>query len=406
MRFYSPPRRACSDVIGRRGVGIKSKKKKVSIQTLNTNSNIATKTAHRIIIAGGGTGGHIFPAIAIAHAIKKMAPSTEILFVGAAGKMEMEKVPQAGYAIKGLTIAGFNRSSLLKNLTLPFKLIKSFLQVRSIIKQFKPTAVVGVGGYSSFPVLKTAQQKGIATFIHESNSFAGKSNILLGKNATKIFVATDGMDKFFPQQKIQITGNPVRSNIINSNNSKQAALQFFALQHNKPTLLIVGGSLGAKSINMVIANHLQTLQTLGVQLIWQTGKTNATEYKHAATHFNNIWIGEFITQMDMAYTAADIVVSRSGAMAVTELCVVGKPTIFVPYPFAAEDHQTANAMALVNKQAALIVKDNEANTTLIASITNLVSNIHLQQELSNNIKSLAITNADQVIANEILTTPI
>lgn len=356
----------------------------------------------RIIIAGGGTGGHIFPAIAIANAIKQLQPDADILFVGAEGKMEMEKVPQAGYPIKGLTIAGFNRSSLLKNIGLPLKVIKSFFQVRTIIKQFKPTAVIGVGGYSSFPVLRVAQSNGIPTFIHESNSFAGKANMMLGKKATKIFVATDGMEQFFPANKIVVTGNPVRASIAHSKVLQAEALSFFGLQSNVKTVLVVGGSLGAKSINDAIANHIETFAEQGLQLIWQTGKTNAAYYKALANGKPNVWVSEFITQMEMGYAAADIVISRAGAMAVTELCVAGKPSIFVPYPFAAEDHQTANAMALVNKKAALLVKDSDVNEALINAVLELSKNELSQQVLQQNISALAIKNADEVIAKQIL----
>jgi UDP-N-acetylglucosamine--N-acetylmuramyl-(pentapeptide) pyrophosphoryl-undecaprenol N-acetylglucosamine transferase len=356
----------------------------------------------RIIIAGGGTGGHIFPAIAIANAIKQLQPDADILFVGAEGKMEMEKVPQAGYPIKGLTIAGFNRSSLIKNIGLPLKVIKSFFQVRTIIKQFKPTAVIGVGGYSSFPVLRVAQTKGIPTFIHESNSFAGKANMMLGKKATKIFVAIDGMEQFFPANKIVVTGNPVRASIAHSKVTQAEALSFFGLQSHIKTVLVVGGSLGAKSINDAIANHIETFVEQGLQLIWQTGKTNAAYYKALANGKSNVWVSEFITQMEMGYAAADIVISRAGAMAVTELCVAGKPSIFVPYPFAAEDHQTANAMALVNRKAALLVKDSDVNEALINAVLELSKNELSQQVLQQNISALAIKNADEIIAKQIL----
>jgi UDP-N-acetylglucosamine--N-acetylmuramyl-(pentapeptide) pyrophosphoryl-undecaprenol N-acetylglucosamine transferase len=358
---------------------------------------------NKIIIAGGGTGGHIFPAIAIANAIKKLQPDADILFIGAEGKMEMEKVPLAGYPIKGLTIAGFNRSSFLKNITLPFKIIKSFFQVQNIFKQFRPIAVIGVGGYSSFPVLRFAQSKGIPTFIHESNSFAGKANIMLGKKATKIFVASDGMDKFFPANKIIVTGNPVRAAIAQSTISKTEALQFFGLNAHTKTILVVGGSLGAKSINDAIVTHIETFAQQGLQLIWQTGKTNASHYKNIAKGKTNIWVGEFIAKMEMGYAAADVVVSRAGAMAVTELCVSGKPTVFIPYPFAAEDHQTANAMALVSKQAALLVNDGNVNDALVNSVLALCKNELSQQVLQQNISALAIKNADEIIAREILT---
>ncbi len=359
----------------------------------------------RIIIAGGGTGGHIFPAIAIANAIKQIQPDSQILFIGAKNKMEMEKVPQAGYKIEGIDIAGFDRSSLIKNISLPLKLVKSFLQVRKIISDFKPDAVVGVGGYSSYPVLKHAQHKGIPTFIHESNSFAGKTNILLGKNATKIFVATDGMDKFFPAEKIQITGNPVRKSIAHSTVTRSEALRFFDLDENKITVLAIGGSLGARSINEALLNSLDAFSAQNIQLIWQTGKTAAAEYKEKAKKHLNIWAGEFINQMQMAYAAADIVISRSGAMAVTELCVTAKPAIFVPFPFAAEDHQTVNAQKIADKKAALVIKDNEANEKLAEMAISLAQNKSLQQQLSQNIAKLAITNADEVIARGVLPRP-
>jgi UDP-N-acetylglucosamine--N-acetylmuramyl-(pentapeptide) pyrophosphoryl-undecaprenol N-acetylglucosamine transferase len=358
----------------------------------------------KIIIAGGGTGGHIFPAIAIANAIKQLQPETEILFVGAKGKMEMEKVPQAGYEIQGLDIAGFNRSSLIKNISLPYKLIKSFFQVRNIINGFKPDAVIGVGGYSSFPVLRVAQARGIPTFIHESNSFAGKSNMMLGKNATKVFVVGDGMEKFFSAAKIMVTGNPVRKSIASANILKSDAIRSFGLDENKKTILAVGGSLGARSINEAIATHLEEFERNNLQLIWQTGKTTAAEYIAKGKDRSNIWVSDFISDMEKAYAAADLVISRAGAMAVAELCVAKKPVVFVPFPHATEDHQTVNAQHLVSKQAALLVKDSEAKEKLIATVMALAINEQLQTELKINISSLAVTNADDVIAKEILRT--
>ncbi len=355
-----------------------------------------------IMIAGGGTGGHIFPAIAIANAIKKIKPDAQILFVGAKGKMEMEKVPQAGYEIKGLDIAGFNRSSLIKNIGLPFKLVKSFMQVRTIISQFKPDAVIGVGGYSSFPVLRFAQSKGIKTFIHESNSFAGKSNIMLGKKATKIFVATDGMSKFFPAEKLMITGNPVRKAISESTVSHQEGLKFFGLNADKKTVLVVGGSLGAKSINEAIDAGIDEFEKNNLQLIWQTGKPYAEQGKARANGKANVWVNDFITQMDQAYAAADVIISRAGAMAIAEICLTAKPAVFVPYPFAAEDHQTANAKSLVEKNAALMVKDDEAKAKLVSTIVALLNDEVKQNELRQQIKQLAVSNADDVIAKDII----
>ncbi len=352
----------------------------------------------RIVIAGGGTGGHIFPAIAIANALKERDDSIEILFVGAKGKMEMEKVPQAGYKIEGLDIAGFNRSSLIKNFGLPFKLVKSFSQVRSIFKNFKPVAAIGVGGYSSFPVLRYAQARRIPTFIHESNSFAGKSNKMLGKKATKVFTGTDGMEKFFPKEKIIVTGNPVRESISRSMIGPREAKKFFSLDEEKKTVLVVGGSLGAKSINEAIDKRLDELLNSGLQLIWQTGKL----YSPGVKADTRVWVNAFINQMEFAYAAADIVVARSGAMTVAELCVAKKPVLFVPYPFAAEDHQTVNARQLVDKNAALMVKDSEALDKVVPMIIELSKDESKQAEMKNNIGKLAITDADKRIADEIL----
>lgn len=366
-----------------------------------SGSPVSGAAGMRVIIAGGGTGGHIFPAIAIANALKKLQPQTEILFVGAKGKMEMEKVPQAGYKIEGLDIAGFNRSSLIKNIGLPFKLIKSFLQVKKIFRAFKPDAAIGVGGYSSFPVLRYAQSRGISTFIHESNSFAGKSNILLGKKATKVFVATDNMEKFFPADKIIITGNPVRASIAQSTVSREAGIQFFGLDVSKKTILAVGGSLGAKSINEAIAKHIDLFAKNNLQLIWQTGKLYAAQAKTIAKDFPNVWVNDFINQMENAYAAADVVISRAGAMAIAELCVVQKPVLFVPFPFAAEDHQTKNAMNLVNKNAGLIIKDSEAVEKLVDTVIALAKDESKQAALKQNIKKLGIADADSRVAAEI-----
>lgn len=356
----------------------------------------------RFIIAGGGTGGHIFPAIAIANALKAALPTAQFLFVGAKGKMEMEKVPQAGYEIKGLDIAGFNRASLLKNIGLPWKLFKSFLQVRSIFKVFKPDAVIGVGGYSSFPVLRFAQARGIASFIHESNSFAGKSNILLGKNATAVFVATAGMEQFFPKEKIVVTGNPVRAAIAKRQITRKEATDFFGIEADKQTVLVIGGSLGARSINDAIAARLASFSENNLQLIWQTGKTDAEKYASLSGSKKNIFVQPFIQQMEYAYAAADIVVSRAGAMAVTELCIVGKATVFVPFPHAAEDHQTANARQLVDDNAAWMVKDADAKKELVDKVLALARDTDQQTALSNAIKRLAIVDADIVIAQQII----
>jgi UDP-N-acetylglucosamine--N-acetylmuramyl-(pentapeptide) pyrophosphoryl-undecaprenol N-acetylglucosamine transferase len=355
----------------------------------------------RIIIAGGGTGGHIFPALAIANALKKKEPDMDILFVGAKGKMEMEKIPEAGYAIKGIDIAGYNRSSWIKNLSLPYKLVKSFFQVRSIFSSFKPQAAIGVGGYSTFPVLRYAQSKGIPTFIHESNSFAGKSNKLLGKKATRIFTASDEMERFFPPSRLLYTGNPVRKHVVSGNISRETGIRYFGLDPQYTTVLITGGSLGARSINEAVDSGIRTLLNNQIQLIWQTGKSFAAEAAAQAVESKLIWTGEFITRMEYAYAAADLVVSRSGSV-LYELCAVKKPVIFIPYPYAAEDHQTVNAMNLVKKKAAIMIPDKEAGKKLVPEILRLAQNKEEQVMLKENIGKLAITDADDKIANEIL----
>ncbi len=365
-------------------------------------SAMGNKWGKRFIVAGGGTGGHIFPAIAIANALKKMSPQSTFLFVGAKGKMEMEKVPQAGFEIKGLTIAGFNRSSLIKNIGLPFKLLSSFYQVAHIMKQFKPDAVIGVGGYSSFPVLRYAQSRSIPTFIHEANSFAGKSNIMLGKKAVKVFTATDGMEKFFPAGKIIVSGNPVRHSIASNQINREEALRYFGLSPAKKTVLCVGGSLGAKNINEAIEKDIALFEKKNLQLIWQTGKPYLEKAKEKCKGMGNVYVNDFITQMEYGYAAADIVISRSGAMAISELCIVAKPVIFVPYPFAAEDHQTVNAQNLVNKNAAMLIEDKEALLKLVPAIIALSQNVALQEKMVYNISRLGVYDADNKVAEEIL----
>jgi UDP-N-acetylglucosamine--N-acetylmuramyl-(pentapeptide) pyrophosphoryl-undecaprenol N-acetylglucosamine transferase len=355
----------------------------------------------RIIIAGGGTGGHIFPALAIANALKKKEPDMDILFVGAIGKMEMEKIPEAGYPIKGIDIGGYNRSSLIKNFSLPYKLIKSFLQVKGIFKSFKPQAAIGVGGYSTFPVLRYAQAKGIPSFIHESNSFAGKSNMLLGKKATRIFAASDGMEKFFPPGRLVQTGNPVRKNVVANQISREEGIAFFGLDPGYTTILITGGSLGAKSMNEAIDTGIPLLIKNQIQLIWQTGKSFALQAAAHAVESKQIWTSEFISRMEYAYAAADIVVSRSGSV-LYELCAVRKPVIFIPYPYAAEDHQTVNAENLVKKNAAIMIADEDARDNLVPEMIKLAKNKPEQEMLKENIGKLAITDADEKIANEIL----
>lgn len=359
------------------------------------------KLKKRIIIAGGGTGGHIFPALAIANALRKKEPDMDILFVGANGKMEMEKIPAAGYPIRGIDIAGYNRSSFIKNIALPYKLIKSFLQVKGIFRLFNPQAAIGVGGYSTFPVLRYGQAVGIPTFIHESNSLAGKSNRMLGKKATRIFTASDGMAKYFPPGKLVYTGNPLRKNVVSNQVSREEALNFFDLDPQYTTVLITGGSLGARSMNEAINAGISQLTRNQIQLIWQTGKSFTEKATAQAVESKLIWTSEFISEMQYAYAAGDIIVSRSGSV-LYELCAVRKPVIFVPYPNAAEDHQTANAENLVKKNAAIMIPDKDAGERLVPEILRLAKNKPEQEKLKENIGKLAIMDADEKIATEIL----
>lgn len=357
----------------------------------------------RVIIAGGGTGGHIFPAVAIGHALKAISADNELLFVGAKGKMEMTKVPLEGFKIVGLDIAGFNRTNLLKNIFLPFKVINSYFSAKKILKDFKPDVVVGVGGYASFPMLNAAQGKGIPTLIQEQNSFAGKSNKYLSNKAKAVCVAYENMERFFPKEKVIITGNPVRKNITDNIISKEQGMSWLGMNHNKTTLLIIGGSLGAKAINEAIDKHLETILSWDIQILWQTGtpyyeqaKTSTEQYKE------QVKVVEFIREMDYAYAAADVVVSRAGALSIAELCIVGKPVVFVPYPFAAEDHQTSNAMALVNKNAALMVSNDKVMDELIPKLQSLIDNAEMRSMMEKNLKALAIKDADKRIANKIV----
>jgi UDP-N-acetylglucosamine--N-acetylmuramyl-(pentapeptide) pyrophosphoryl-undecaprenol N-acetylglucosamine transferase len=356
----------------------------------------------KIIMAGGGTGGHIFPALAIAQALRTLEPSTEILFVGAKGKMEMEKVPEAGYRIEGIDMAGFDRRSLWRNLGLPVRLVRSFFQVRRIFESFKPDAAIGVGGYSTFPVLRYAQGKNIPTFIHESNSFAGKANIWLGRKATRIFVAVDGMGRFFPPARTVVTGNPVRPGIARSKLSREDGLRFFGLDPRKKTVLSIGGSLGSRTINESVEAGLDALVGGGLQLIWQTGKPFAEKAAEAVKGKSGIWTGPFIREMQYAYAAADIIISRAGAMSVAEVEVMGKPAVFVPYPLAAEDHQTANARKLSDTGAALMITDAEAQTKLIPAVLALSSDGSAREEMGARAAAMAIRDADVTIARAVL----
>lgn len=357
----------------------------------------------KLIVAGGGTGGHIFPAVAIANAVRKANPEAEVLFVGAKGKMEMEKVPKEGYKIIGLDIAGFDRSSMLKNLSLPFKLIKSFIQAGKILNEFKPNVVVGVGGYASFPVLFMAQRKGIATLIQEQNSHAGKSNQRLGKKAKAICVAYENMDRFFPKERIILTGNPVRASISANKITKEEGIEKFGLNSTKKIVFAFGGSLGAKSINETLALQFKDIIAEDAQLLWQTGTSFFNKAKEAVQGFEGqVKVFEFIREMDYAYAAADVIISRAGASSISELCIVGKPVVFVPFPFASEDHQTSNAMALVKINAALMVKDHETKSELLTKVKSLLHDSTQQQLIKKNISTLAIQHADEQIAGKII----
>ena len=357
----------------------------------------------KVILSGGGTGGHIFPAVAIANAIKEKAPYTDILFVGAKGRMEMEKVPAAGYPIEGLWISGLQRRLTVDNLMFPVKVISSLFKALKIIKSFKPDVVVGTGGYASGATLRVASWLGIPTLIQEQNSFPGITNKMLAPKADLICVAYEGMENFFPAGKIRLTGNPVRNDIEFNNYSKEDALRHFNLDSAKPTLLVVGGSLGARTINHSIHAGLRILADCNIQLIWQTGKHYAIQAAKAVTEYklNGIMTMPFIKEMDMAYSAADIVVSRAGAIAISELCLTGKPSILVPSPNVAEDHQTKNALALSMRNAAILIKDSDAAVSLISTITALATNPGEQKTLGENISSMAIRNSAKRIADHV-----
>lgn len=359
----------------------------------------------RIIISGGGTGGHIFPAISIANAIKQLEPTANILFVGALGRMEMQRVPDAGYDIKGLPVCGFDRKHLWKNIKVLYKLWQSRRLAKAIIKEFKPNAAVGVGGYASGPTLNQCASLGVPYLIQEQNSYAGVTNKLLAKRASKICVAYEGLDRFFPSDKIILTGNPVRQNILQNNISKADARKAFQLDPEKKTILIIGGSLGARTINESILQHLSDIRNSDVQFIWQTGKV----YKEAIAKrlegeepLANLHVTDFISDMASAYAAADMVISRAGASSISEFCLLGMPVILVPSPNVAEDHQTKNALALVNKQAAVYVKDAEAPEKLINTALSIVNDESKLNELHQNILGMALKNSAERIAEEVL----
>ena len=354
----------------------------------------------KFILSGGGTGGHIYPAIAIANELKSRFPDAEFLFVGAQDKMEMQKVPQAGYAIKGLWIAGLQRRLTFDNALFPIKLVSSLLKSRAIIRKFKPDVVIGTGGFASGPLLQAAAMAGIPTVIQEQNSYPGITNKLLAKKARKICVAYDNLDSFFPKEKMILTGNPIRQDLIAIDSKREEAIRYFNLDANKKTLLVLGGSLGARRINQLIASEITALSDQNIQVIWQCGKLYFEDYKHFSDH-KNIQVLSFIDRMDLVYAAADVVISRAGASSVSELCVVGKPVIFIPSPNVSEDHQTKNAQAIVDKKGGLMIKESELDAKFTTVFNDLVSNDTLQKELSENIKKLAKVNATKDIVDEI-----
>jgi UDP-N-acetylglucosamine--N-acetylmuramyl-(pentapeptide) pyrophosphoryl-undecaprenol N-acetylglucosamine transferase len=361
----------------------------------------------KIIVSGGGTGGHIFPAIAIAVALQKaLSDNVDILFVGAQGKMEMEKVPEAGFPIKGVDIAGIQRSfslkNIAKNMMLPFKMVKSMRQTRRIFDDFMPDVVVGVGGFASWSTLQCAAKRKIPYLIQEQNSYAGITNKKLALKASKICVAYDDMERFFPKEKIVFTGNPVRPEVIAIEGKREESLRFFNLTPEKKTLLVIGGSLGASSINRAVEKGLPQFQQVGLQIIWQTGKYDIEQATESSKNFPNVRALSFIKRMDLAYSAADMIASRSGAIAISELCHIGKPVIFAPYPYAAENHQYKNAQALVEKQAARLIPDARVSDELTNAVLDLLNNEPEMSLLSKNIKALAINAADRKIADEVI----
>lgn len=362
----------------------------------------------KAIVSGGGSGGHIFPAVAIANAIKKRWPDADILFVGAEGRMEMEKVPAAGYEIKGLPIAGLQRkltpANIVKNLQLPFRMMQSSHKVKAILRQFQPDIVVGVGGFASEPTLKAATQLGFPTLLQEQNSYAGLTNKLLARDASTICVAYDGMERFFPKEKIVFTGNPVRADIEQMNCTRDEGIAHFGLQSDKPVVLVVGGSLGARSINQMMVKNLPLLASSEVQYVWQTGRWGYDEAMAAVSSIagcNHVKVHQFIQRMDLAYAAADVVVSRAGAIAISELCIVGKPVVLIPSPNVAEDHQTKNAMALVRRDAAAMVPDAECGDACLPLVRQILEDKGRADVMSAAIRSMAVRGAADKIVDEI-----
>ena len=359
----------------------------------------------RVIISGGGTGGHIFPAVSIANAIRALRPDAKILFVGALGRMEMQRVPAAGYEIKGLPICGFDRRNLLRNIKVLYKIIKSQRMAKQIIRDFKPMVAVGVGGYASGPTLNQAATMGIPCLIQEQNSYAGVTNKLLARKAKRICVAYDDMERFFPAEKIIKTGNPVRQTLLDNKITKEEARKTMGLDPSRKTILLVGGSLGARTVNESVMAHLDTIRNSDIQFIWQTGKYYSDEIARRLSQEEacpNLTVTDFISDMAVAYSAADLVVSRAGASSISEFCLIGKPVILVPSPNVAEDHQTKNAMALVNRQAAICIKDAEATDKLIETAITTVNNPDTLASLSENILKLALPNSADIIAQEVI----
>ena len=359
----------------------------------------------RVIISGGGTGGHIFPAVSIANAIRALRPDAKILFVGALGRMEMQRVPAAGYEIKGLPICGFDRRNLLRNIKVLYKIIKSQRMAKQIIRDFKPMVAVGVGGYASGPTLNQAAAMGIPCLIQEQNSYAGVTNKLLARKAKRICVAYDDMERFFPAEKIIKTGNPVRQTLLDNKITKEEARKTMGLDPSRKTILLVGGSLGARTVNESVMAHLDTIRNSDIQFIWQTGKYYSDEIARRRSQEEacpNLTVTDFISDMAVAYSAADLVVSRAGASSISEFCLIGKPVILVPSPNVAEDHQTKNAMALVNRQAAICIKDAEATDKLIETAITTVNNPDTLASLSENILKLALPNSADIIAKEVI----
>ncbi len=358
----------------------------------------------KIIISGGGTGGHIFPAISIANSIKNRWKNAEILFVGAENRMEMEKVPSAGYKIIGLPVVGFDRNHLLNNISVLKKLWKSLRIANKVVSEFKPNIAIGVGGYASGPTLKTASKKGIQTLIQEQNSYPGVTNKMLASKASKICVAYEGMEKYFPASKIVLTGNPCRQDLILSEENKKLGYDFFQLDPNKKTILVIGGSLGARTLNESIINSLDKINKSNVQIIWQCGKyyyNNMQKLYYDGKIPQNVHLYDFVSRMDYAYSVADLIISRAGAGSISEFCILKKPVILVPSPNVAEDHQTKNAMALVDKNAAILVKDNEAVNSLFSQALELIDNEEKLKELSANIEKMSLPNASEKIVDEI-----